>query len=168
MAVSRPLPRMVHVWALKVLLIPILFWIPALYSVLVPLLNDPQAGFLLQYLLLLLFLGVGIVAASYGWALLYWKMYRWRQGEEELHVWRGIIFRKRIAIPYTRVQNVNVVRGPFLLLYGLSGVEVETAGQAYSSLINRTEGYLPGIVKGEALADSILERVRRGKAEGGL
>ncbi|MFQ5986824.1 MAG: PH domain-containing protein [Thermoplasmata archaeon] len=162
MAISRPLLRMVHVWALKVLLIPVLFWLPLLFVFLLPFLADPRARpQIFPVLTLVLIPGAAILVLSYAWALLYGRSYRWREAEEELHVWRGVLFRKRISIPYARVQNVNVVRGPLLLLFGLSGVEVETAGQkGYSSAFYRTEGYLPGVIRGEELADSILERVR--------
>ncbi len=86
-----------------------------------------------------------------------------------MQVWRGILFRKRITIPYMRIQNVNVARGPLLLLYNLSGVEVETAGQrGPPGGPYLTEGYLPGVEDGEGVADYIIEKVKRAKAREGL
>lgn len=156
---------MVHVWALKAILVLSPFWATMF---LVGIVSRPAEVPPLA-VALVVGLAVAIVIFAYGGALLYRRLYRWDLGEEDLRVWRGILFRKRVTIPYMRVQNVNVVRGPLLLLFGLSGVEVETAGQKgwYYGLYG-TEGYLPGLVDGEAVADAIVERVRESIGREGL
>jgi membrane protein YdbS with pleckstrin-like domain len=158
--ISKPHPRMIHIWAIKVMLIPILLLLPLGF------LGWVTGSLLVLRELAILLLVVGI---SYLWSYLYWLRYRWQLGEQDLRIWRGILFRKRVTIPYMRVQNVNVVHGPLLLLFGLSAVEVETAGErAYRSVWYSTEGYMPGVVEGEALADSITERLQRAKEGEGL
>ncbi len=162
---------MIYVWALKVILIPFLLWLFVfVFFVLIPVLytSGLQAAGLGVIFWWSLY-GAIIIFLGYVWAYLFHGFYRWRLGDEEIKIWRGIVFRKRITIPYMRVQNVNVVRGPLLLLFGLSGVEVETAGQkaSYSGLYT-TEGYLPGLVEGEAVADNIVERVKKKKGEEGV
>lgn len=164
---ESPHPRMVYVWMLKVALIPILFWLPLLVLTVLAVvpLGPEDAGTLFAEL----FIGIAIVVLAYAWASLFRRYYRWELRDEEVRIWRGILFRKRITIPYIRIQNVNVVRGPLLLLLGLSGVEVETAGQkgiAYGFYL--TEGYLPGLVDGDSLADAIIGRVRGAAGSGGL
>lgn len=157
---------MVHVWALKVVLVPLLLWIPVLLVALEPALSgrpNPVA------LAVASGLGAALLVAAYVWASLYHRLYRWDLGEEQLRVWRGILFRRRITVPYMRVQNVNVVRGPLLLLFRLSGVEVETAGQkGWTYSLYPTEGYLPGLPDGETVADLIVDRVRGAQEREGL
>lgn len=162
-----PHPRMVHVWALKVYLIPLLLWTPVfLLFALSPIADGPRNT---PALLATLAVAAAFVLAGYAWANLYRRHYRWQVGSEEVIIWSGILFRKRVTIPYARIQNVNVVRGPLLLLFGLSGVEVETAGQKGSYYGSYTsEGYLPGTAEGESLADAIIEKVRAGGGSGGL
>ncbi len=156
---------MVHIWALKVMLLPLVIWF--VFFALVGLrlfLEVHLLGLTIQALAF-----AAIFLLGYTWAYLYWRFYRWRLGEDEVRIWKGIVFRKRMTIPYMRVQNVNVVRGPFLLLFGLSGVEVETAGQkgSYYSL-QGAEGYLPGLIEGEATADGIIDGVKSAKEREGL
>ncbi len=157
---------MVHVWALKVILGPLFLWAFIFYLfVLTSLLGVGGLARLVPWIAY----GLGIVAVGYLWATLYRRYYRWRTVSEELQIWRGILFRKRITIPFMRVQNVNVVRGPLLLIFGLSAVEVETAGQrGHYSTFYRTEGYIPGLTDGEDLADRILKRVREIGGRGGV
>ncbi len=161
---------MVHVWALKAIAGPILTWallvIPIAYAASV----DPSLPIDHRVLVAAsLVVIAGLIVAAYTWADLYLRSYRWCLGEEEVQIWRGILFRARITIPYARVQNVNVVRGPLLLLFKLSSVEVETAGQKgmYSRGVYQTEGYLPGVVGGEGTADWILARMKEAAARAG-
>lgn len=161
---------MVHIWALKVMLIPLVITLVLLIVFFIfggDIFPDP--GVRLLAILLPLAVAIAIILLSYTWSFLYRRFYRWQLGYDEVKIWRGIIFRKRITIPHMRIQNVNVVRGPLLLLFGLSGVEVETAGQKGSpQAIYRTEGYIPGIVDGESIADTIVEKVKSAKGREGL
>jgi membrane protein YdbS with pleckstrin-like domain len=161
--VSKPHPRMVHVWAIKVMLIPILLyfspWIFIRLTARYPYGPGIEA----------IPIPAAIAGAAYVWSSLHWLYYRWQLGEQDLRIWRGILFRKRVTIPYMRIQNVNVVHGPLLLLFRLSAVEVETAGERgrYSPWY-RTEGYIPGLVDGEPLADTIANRLQRSKGREGI
>lgn len=170
--IQHPHPRIVHVWAMKAFLVPLLLWLvvaiplSAFYFATTP----PEDPFGIRATALIAGVAVLLLAIGYGWAFLYRSFYRWQLTESDLRVWRGILFRKRITIPYMRVQNVNVVRGPLLLLFGLSSVEVETAGQKgmYYGGFYPTEGFLPGLVDGDAVADGIVEKVKGAKAREGL
>lgn len=164
-AVGRPDPRIVHVWALKAILLPVIVWavllsVLGLYGLLV----EPSV------VAVAITWGPAVAIVAYAWAALYRRFYRWHVRDEEIQVWRGILFRRRTTIPYMRVQNVNVVRGPLLMLFGLSSIEIETAGQRgmYYGGVYRSEGYLPGLVDGEGTADVIIERVKGAKAREGL
>lgn len=58
---------------------------------------------------------------------------RWRFDitPEYLDIARGILWRKRIIIPFIRVQNTDTKDGPILRAFGLSSVTVSTAAGAH-------------------------------------
>lgn len=65
------------------------------------------------------------------------------EGEEELLVCHGIMFRKLQVIPYGRMQQVTVNAGPLLRRQGLASVEFVTAS------MTATAG-IPGVQVAEA------------------
>lgn len=75
------------------------------------------------------------------------------EGEDELLVCSGIMFRKLQTIPYGRMQQVDVEDGPFLRRYGLAKVTMTTASSSAT-------GAIPGIVRDEAdrLRELLTER----------
>lgn len=58
--------------------------------------------------------------------------------EEVLVIRRGVMFQSITAIPYGRMQQVNINRGPFLRHYGLAEVELVTASA-------ESNGSIPGL-----------------------
>ena len=53
---------------------------------------------------------------------------KYRFGEEELVVRRGLIFRSERHIPVDRIQNINLTQGILHRLFGVADVSIETAG----------------------------------------
>jgi putative membrane protein len=53
---------------------------------------------------------------------------RYRLGPEELVVRKGLIFRSERHIPFSRIQNINLVQGPLHRWFGVADVSIETAG----------------------------------------
>jgi len=165
-----PNPAMVHVWALYSLLFQFALWIwGAVIIALFVAATNPV--FALSLLLVSILIGA---STSYAWAFLYHHFYHWQFGDEQMHVWRGVLFRRRLTIPYMRVQNATVVRGPLLMLFGLSSVVVDTAAAgpiSYGFLYGiaaHSGGYLPGLQNGEQVADTIIEAAKRAKVREGL
>jgi putative membrane protein len=75
--------------------------------------------------------------------------YRWRQGRLEIR--SGWIARQRRTIDPARIQNVEIVQGPFHKLAGLVELRVETAGESGA------EGLLSAISVAEA--EALRERL---------
>lgn len=71
--------------------------------------------------------------------------------EDDLLFRRGIMFERVIAVPYGRLQLVDVTRGPLLRALGLSNLKFVTASAA-------TGVNLPGLTAGdaEALRDRLV------------
>lgn len=72
--------------------------------------------------------------------------------EDDLLFRRGIMFERVIAVPYGRLQLVDVTRGPLLRMLGLANLKFVTASAA-------TGVNLPGLpmAEAEALRDRLVE-----------
>jgi len=161
-----PDPAMVHVWGLYALLANFALWIWGVV-VLALLIAPANPGFAVSMLLVSVLIGAG---ASYAWAFLYHHFYRWQFVGEQMHIWRGILFRRRLTIPYMRIQNATVVQGPLLMIFGLSSIAVETAGPGPFpyGLTSMTGAHLPGVPNGEQMADAIIEAAKGARVREGL
>ncbi|MEM2977101.1 MAG: PH domain-containing protein, partial [Thermoplasmata archaeon] len=62
------------------------------------------------------FIGLSILAlvGSFVWARMFYASYRFELRDRDILVESGVLFRKRTYIPYSRIQNVNVLQGPIL------------------------------------------------------
>lgn len=67
----------------------------------------------------------------------------WALREDDFLVRRGVMFRRVIAVPYGRMQLVDVKQGPFQRMFGLASVELVTAAAS-------TQASLPGLERDEA------------------
>ncbi len=87
----------------------------------------------------------GIVGLAWGWWLIGRNQQRWRyaEGDEELYVTRGAMFRRITVVPYGRMQYVDVRSGPLDQLAGIAELQVHTASPA-------TSATLPGLPLDEA------------------
>ncbi len=76
----------------------------------------------------------------------------YRLREDDLLFRRGIMFERIIAVPYGRLQLVDVTRGPLLRALGLATLKFVTASPA-------TGVHLPGLPvdEAEALRDRLVE-----------
>ncbi|MEG2531066.1 MAG: PH domain-containing protein [Raoultibacter sp.] len=83
------------------------------------------------------------------------RFFRWRYEltEDYLDIARGIIWRKRIIIPFIRVQNTDTRQGPILRAFSLASVTVSTAAGEHE---------IPGLEAdvAEDLRDKVAELAR--------
>lgn len=117
---------------------------------------------------ILLILGA-LIAISYFWAQLSWKYYRYELTPNGFRKESGVIWKRYVTIPYDRIQNVDVLRGPLARILGLSDLHIQTAGMsAGANGVAASEGRLPGISKEEAdsLRDELIERAKAGRHQG--
>lgn len=109
-----------------------------------------------------------IIIVKYIWAYLTWKFYKYELREDGFRKEHGVIWKKYVSIPYSRIQNVDVYRGILARLLGLSDIQVQTAGGiTMGSYGAFSEGRLPGIAKEEAelLRDELIRRARVGSGQ---
>ena len=89
-----------------------------------------------------LVIGVLLACISLGTWLGYrsWKFTFWKLDETGLHVKRGKLWRKEILVPRSRVQHLDIERGPIERHFGLATLTVHTAGTRLHAL--RQPGFL--------------------------
>lgn len=88
---------------------------------------------------------LALFSALAGWAFgrAAWRRRTWSLGAVSLELRRGVIVRRASSIPYTRIQQIDVERGPIERLIGLSQLVVRTAAAT-------TDGSLYGLSPGDA------------------
>ncbi|MGI3785957.1 MAG: PH domain-containing protein, partial [Janthinobacterium lividum] len=63
--------------------------------------------------------------------------------EDDLYITRGVLFRSLVAVPYGRMQLVEVASGPLERSFGLATVTLKTASA-------ETDASIPGLDPAEA------------------
>lgn len=62
--------------------------------------------------------------------LLQWWTFEYRLAHDQIRIDSGLLHRNSRAIPFERVQDVDIVQGPLQRLFGLAQVRFETGGSA--------------------------------------
>lgn len=98
---------------------------------------------------------VGVVLAGIGilWAHLRWTCFRWSAWDDAIDLRHGVISRRESLVPYHRIQQIDVHRGPIERMVGLSTLVLRTAAAT-------TDAELPGIAAehAEQLRHTLLAR----------
>lgn len=91
-------------------------------------------------LLLMIALVLGFIVFGIWLGYRRWKFSLWKLDDTGLHVKRGHFWRKEILIPRSRVQHLDIERGPIERHFGLATLIVHTAGTRLHAL--RQPGFL--------------------------
>ncbi|HSL56522.1 MAG TPA: PH domain-containing protein [Acidimicrobiales bacterium] len=99
-------------------------------------------------------LAVAAIAGSLAGPVLAHRRWRYRLGELAIELRRGVIVHRTSAVPYVRVQQIDLAQGPVERILGLSRAVVTTAAAT-------TDGSIPGLRTevAEHLRALVLERV---------
>ena len=77
-----------------------------------------------------------VVAAGLTLVLTYpparYRRWRWRLADLALELHRGVVFHRNDAVPYFRIQQIDVQEGPLDRLLGLASLQVTTAAASGS------------------------------------
>ena len=111
-----------------------------------------------------------ILVCLFSWLLAKWTyhFYRYQFAQEGFQQESGIIWKKYVTIPYGRIQNIDIHRGVWDRLLGLSCIYIQTAGFHASYYL--AEGRLPGlsIEEAERVRETLIKRVSEFKSSGGI
>jgi len=113
-------PTVCSYWKLKGMLILAVFVF--LFSF--PLLFLPGLSGLLAVSVILL-IGTTLI---FLWSDLFYDRYLYMIGDDGVYINRGIWFKSNRTIPYERIQHISVTRGPLEILFGISDLNIFTAG----------------------------------------
>jgi membrane protein YdbS with pleckstrin-like domain len=81
---------------------------------------------------LALWLALVVLATLYAYRL--WKSTRWRLDHTGLSLQRGLFWRREILVPRSRVQHLDIERGPIERHYLVATLVVHTAGTRHHAL----------------------------------
>ena len=81
-----------------------------------------------------------------------WRSWGYVEREDDLYITHGVLFRTLVAVPYGRMQLVEVASGPLERAFGLATVTMKTASA-------ETNATIPGLAPDEAarLRDRLTE-----------
>src|SRR3989344_2786322 len=107
------------------------------------------------------------------WAKLTYRFYRYELLDTGFRKESGVIYKKYVTVPYDRIQNVDINRGILARIFGLSDLNIQTAGASatvsrYGVMGGGAEGRLPAVsmAVGEQLRDELIQRARQSKNQG--
>lgn len=110
-------------------------------------------------------LGIGIVA----WLIImlpillyipaFYKSLEYIIDGDSVKMRKGVFWRKRVTVPFTKITNIDVTQGPVQRIFKIGTVQVQTAG-AGGTTGSQAEIQFLGIRDTEGLKDTIMKRVR--------
>lgn len=130
--------------------------------------NDDEMGLQLftsgMIILTVICISVPFIMAllKYFYSVVYVNTFEYETSEKFLKIKSGVFTRKKVTIPFSRIQNLNITRGVFDRMFDLYTVKVETAGfggaSSQSGGVIKPEGYIPGI-KDPSKLEKITQRL---------
>ena len=93
--------------------------------------------------LLILAVGAAILLLRLALIERTWRSWGYVEREDDLYITHGVLFRSLVAVPYGRMQLVEVASGPLERAFGLATVTLKTASA-------ETNASIPGLAPDEA------------------
>lgn len=90
-------------------------------------------------------------------SLLYYRTIKYEIMDTEIVIEKGLIVRKKTVIPFRTITNLVIKQGPIDLLFGISDVIIQTAGESAKA---EPEGKIIGMYYAHDLIEEILNLVR--------
>jgi hypothetical protein len=145
-------------WIVWAVLVPILL-IAVVIALFVPSISlDVKA------LLVVAWLGVTILLAwlAQMWPPIEYRYFRYRLDSQGVDIRTGVVWRRIISVPRSRVQHIDVGQGPIERRYGLATLSIYTAGTGFAKVD------LPGVPYARAvrIRDHLLPGREHGTDDG--
>ena len=93
------------------------------------------------------------------WIPAFYRSLRYVIDSDAIRAKKGVFWRKRVAVPYAKITNIDMTQDPVERVFNLGTVHVQTAG-AGGAQGGRAELKLVGVRDLDGLRDTIMERVR--------
>ncbi len=121
----------------------------------------PEPGMVLWGLLTTVMLVVVPILFTAAYMPAFVRSFSYDLTDKFIIIKRGVITKQKTTIPFSRIQNVSVIQGPFDRRFGIYTVKIETAGFSAASGSqggSQPEGLLIGI-KDPAKLESIIDEL---------
>ena len=109
---------------------------------------------------------ITIIVLIYLYNTAYVKNFSYKISEDHLVIKHGVLTKIVATIPYSRIQNINIVNGVFDRIFKTFTVKIETAGSSAAAAsaqkgIIRPEGYIPGLKNPKIIEKKIKEMMTK-------
>jgi len=147
MHVSR---KVIVYWSIYGIMLSILLFIIGIIMLAAGVDMQVQAGTFL--------LGVVVLLGFLAYSSVRYYIFTYEFQEQEIVIEDGIILRKHIVIPYSKIQNVNTFQNIFEQMLGIGTIKLETAAELFA------EGKIEGIAKPKEMAEKIKGIIQEKKS----
>lgn len=155
-------------WIIFTLFFSACFVIPAFISAIEDSQTNVGAPIFLSMFIGFIFLSIVVLGLSFLFSKLAYDNFRYELKEDGFYKEYGVINKRYVAIPYERIQNIDINRGVLSRIMGLSDIQIQTAGmssiygQYYGAYGIASEGRLPALSVQDAIAvrDELLKRAK--------
>ncbi|NRA71316.1 MAG: PH domain-containing protein [Gammaproteobacteria bacterium] len=104
---------------LKFIVNNIIYLVPIIFTSYDKIINNPW------WVFLAIFAALSLLIIS---AFLQFYFFKYRLNEQSIEINSGVIFKKNLHLPYTRIQNVKLISPLYFRPFGFTCVELDTAG----------------------------------------
>jgi len=109
---------------------------------------------------------ITIIVLGYLYNTAYIKNFHYKISEDHIVIKHGVFTKIDATIPYSRIQNINIVNGVFDRIFKTFTVKIETAGSSAAAAsakkgIARPEGYIPGLKNPKIIEKKIKEMMTK-------
>jgi membrane protein YdbS with pleckstrin-like domain len=108
------------------------------------------------------------------WIIMYYPRYSYALGKEGILINRGIWWKYKRTIPYSRIQHISIDQGPFEQIFKIYRVNSYTAGTgsmggaSAGSNITGPEGQILGVKNPEPMKEEIMKYVMESRLGNGI
>ena len=108
--------------------------------------------FMVRYLMNILGFVIALISVLDSFVLPFLEYQQWKYGifEDKIELIKGIIVKKKMIIPISRIQNLKIEQGPIQRIYKIASINIITAGGCH---------VIPAVPVEEA--EIISERLKR-------
>jgi len=109
---------------------------------------------------------ITIIVLIYLYNTAYVKNFSYKISEDHIVIKHGVLTKIVATIPYSRIQNINIVNGVFDRMFKTFTVKIETAGSSAAAASAKSghvkpEGYIPGLKDPKTIEKKIKEMMTK-------
>jgi len=99
---------------------------------------------------------IGAVLVPF-WIPMFWNTLKYTIQDDRVTYTGGVLFKKRITVPFTKITNINIHEGPIERIFGVGRLRIQTAGMSGQT---GAELVMYGISDLDHMRSTVFERVK--------